>query len=323
MKSRKLISLFDDCSDKPLFIVSDAPPSSCNFRCPYCFYHKSIGFEAYSEQFENWKSAMSTALEKIKRPLYLCIGPRGDPMEVVEWWPEYRKIAMHPNVKRAAFVSNLSKPIAPLIDGIDPNRIGVTGTIHPTQWKDKDHGFAQFVDNVMHLKNIGAAIVLNYVLAPYQISEYMRYKNFFEEREVPVTCNLFRGTYKGKVYPESYTQEEWSLAKENMSDIPYYYEFQSRLADPFGRLCTAGRHAINMEADGSVYPCYFVRTKFGSIFDDQLFLLDEDIECSSHICECKWSIPLQRELVSGYRHVGNIHQIVKRPDGETGDNPFS
>ncbi len=316
------INVFADTTDQPLFIISDAPPSSCNYRCPYCFYHRSIGFEPFEDQFQSWIRAMRAALDRIRRPLYLCIGPRGEPVEVERWWPVFREVLSHAHVRRAAFVSNLSRPIAPFIEGLDPERIGVTGTIHPSQWKDKELGFAAFAENVAYLHRIGVKIVLNYVLTPYQIDDYPRYKAYFEERGVPVTCNLFRGVHKGKEYPESYSPDEWAIVKRHMSDIPYDYLFQSKERSPLGNRCTASRHAINMEADGSVFPCYFVRERLGSIFDEELMLLDENMVCSAQECVCKWSIPLQEEYVRDYRHVGNIHQIVRRPAGEIGTNPF-
>lgn len=320
------VDLFADDRDLPLFIVTDAPATTCNYRCPYCSYFRSgevlATLPMYEADFERWVRALRTALTRIRRPLYLCMGPQGEALEVPGWWPVFREALSFPSVRMAAFVSNLSKPMAPFVEGLDCSRIGVTASIHPTQWRSAEQGLAFFTEQVLYLRNAGVKIIVNYVLTPYQLRDFPSYRRHFEALGIPVTCNVFRGEHKGKLYPEAFDDESLALMREYMAELPSVFDYQSRRLSPFGVACTAAQHAINLKTDGSVFPCYFADHRLGSIYDERLPIYDEPFTCTASQCICKWSIPLMVDNVRDYVCVGNIHQILRRPAGQVGTHPF-
>lgn len=309
-----------------LFLMTDSPPTTCNYRCPYCFFNDKtqggMGFLKLQPEYELWAEVIQTAVAKIQRPLMLSIGPRGEALAIPPWWDLLRKLCALEKVRSVAFVSNLSLPIAPHLTGIDLHKIGLTATLHPSQYRDPERDFNAFFGQVSWLREHGVRVVVNYVLTPDQIPHFHIYRARFREIGVTMTANLFRGTFNGKLYPDSFTSEELRVAREYLKDVPYIYEYQSHAISPYGHSCTAGRALVFLENDGAVFNCNFARERLGSIYDDQLFVFDENCQCSSTRCECKWTIPLQEEFVHDYVAVGNIHEFRRRPPGEIGVHPF-
>jgi len=319
----KKINIFEKADDRPLFIECDCPATVCNYRCFYCFVPANVGgFFPFENEFNQWKKTVQTVVSKIKRPLILSMGPSGEPLVQPEWWKVFRRIIEKPNVKMATFVTNLSLPIKPLLNGIDPHKIGMTATLHPTEFKDSEKDFNFFLEQADYLREIGVEIAVNYVLVPSQIPDFPRYRKIFADHGIVMTANLFRGTWKEMAYPESYTKYELEIIKEYLADLPFIYDYQSHTLSPYGNRCTAGRFALNINFDGSIFPCYFVAQRLGSVFDDALNIYEENFICTSRVCECKWTIPLQEHIVEEYKGLGNVHGIRKRKDNIKGVHPF-
>lgn len=324
-RSVKRVNLFEAGSEL-LFLATDSPPTSCNYRCPYCFFNAEtqggFGFLPLASEYDLWAEVVQLAVQKIQRPLMLSISPRGEALVLPRWWDLLRSLCSYDKVKSVAFVSNLSRPIARHLSGIELSKIGLTATLHPSQYRNPERDFNAFFDQVAWLKAQGARVVINYVLTPDQLPHFHIYRARFESIGVNMTANLFRGRSNGKEYPQSYSEEELTIAKEYLKDVPSIYEYQSHAISPFGHRCTAGRAVIFLENDGGVFNCNFARERLGSVYDDHLFAFGENCLCSSTKCECKWTIPLQEELVRDYVAVGNIHEFRRRPRGESGIHPF-
>ena len=317
----KRIDIFKEKKEGSLTVVFDCPSKICNYRCPYCF-HQPAGFNHDQKEFLQWQQLLDVILAKIKRPLYLVIGPCGEPLVLPEWWPVVRNILKMTNVKTLCFVSNLSVPIANFMDGIDASKIGVKASLHPTQYKDdKDLHF--FIDQAIYLKNAGAHIVVNYVLAPYQLKDFPKYRNMFNKVGIQFTANVCREIYDGKVYPESYTEEELDLMKGFLSSEPFIFDYQSHRKNPLGEPCAAGKDCIYVTLDGSVYNCVFDKQKIGSLLDEELPIYAQNCLCGSNVCECHWSIGLMEHVYRRYKkpHFPIIGYTL-RDHGEIGKHPY-
>ena len=320
------MDIFSDSGSAPIFLMTDAPPRSCNYRCPYCFWNKRTqngsGFLPDRDEFARWSTALRTAVEKIKPQLMVSMGPRGEALIIPKWWPLFKWVASRENVTSVSFLSNLSRRIEPYFEGVEMRKVGITATLHPTQFKDHDRDLAAFIDQVKWLKNSGARVVVNYVLTPDQIGAFPAYKKYFSDIGVTMTANLFRGLWGGAIYPEAFSAAELETIREHLSDVPFIYEYQSHLMHPRGNPCTAGRFLIFMESDGQIFNCNFAHEHMGSVFDDRLEVYTENRPCTASKCECKWTIPLQESFVRNYVGVGNIHEFKKRKAGEIGEHPF-
>ena len=320
----KKIDIFKKEDETPLFIECDCPSSICNYRCPYCFLPKNLGgYFSAEKEFKLWKKTLLALLRKVKRPMILSIGPYGEPLVQRKWKKVFRYVVKKSNVRMVTFVTNLSLPIRLLLKGINPEKVGIAATLHPTQFKDGTEDFDFFLEQAIFLKEVGVKFIINYVFIPYQLPDFLEYRKIFNEHGITVTGNLFRGTWNGKNYPDSYTDEELEMIKVFLKETPFIFDYQTHSLVPRGNKCTAGRFALNVNYDGKVFPCYYLPETLGSVFDKELYINDCSIICSSNICECKWTIPLQEEIAKKYRCVGNVHDIRKR-DGLSDDSvhPF-
>lgn len=312
-------NLFEKGDGLPIIILSPAPSRTCNYRCEYCFNHDH-GFTKNDRAMDSWSKAVLTAVEKIPRPLHMSMGAMGEPLGMKKWLSTAIKVLEYSHVKRVAFVSNLSINPAKVIPNLDPSRIGVLATLHPSEFKDYEKDLATFLNRVAYLKGSGVSIAVNYVLIPDQLERFRSYRETLQDLGVPMICNMLRGPYRGKTYPEAYSAEEYELAKSCHDKMPFVFDYQSHEKNPYGIRCVSGRWGFQLEFDGTVYNCDFARQRLGSIFDDKLMARSENCFCTATKCESQVMIGMIEDVAANYKMEGNMHYFTKRT--KKGVNPL-
>ncbi len=308
-----LNNLFEMGDGLPLIIMSPAPARTCNYRCEYCFNHDH-GFTKNDLAMDSWSKAVLTAVDRIPRPLYMSMGAMGEPLAIKKWVDTVTKVLKQSHVKKVAFVSNLGIDPVKVISDLDPPRIGVLATLHPSQFKDYEKDLATFFDRIVHLKNIGVSIAVNYVLIPGQLDRFYAYRETIQSLKVPMICNVLRGPYHGKDYPEAYSREEYELAKACHDMTPFVWDYQSHEKNPYGIRCVSGRWGFQLEFDGTVYNCDFARQRLGSIYDDKLMVRSANCFCTANRCESQVMIGMIEDVVKDYKMEGNMHYFFMRAD---------
>ena len=271
---------------------------------------------------ENWCEVILKAVERIPRPLILSMGAMGEPLVMPKWRETALKVLSYPHVQRIGFVSNLTIDPKDFVSQVDPERIGMLASLHPSEFKNPDRDLAQFLERIKYLKDKGVSIAVNYVLIPDQTKDFYKYKTLLAEIDVPLISNILRGPFRDKMYPEAYTEEEINTAKECQSEIPFIYAYQSHEKNPYGIRCVAGHWTFHLEFDGTVYDCDFARQRLGSIHDDKLMLRSKNCFCTATECESQVMISFMEDVVKDYRVQGNMHHFDKRKDGEVGEHPY-
>ena len=125
-------------------------------------------------------------------------------------------------------------------------------------------------------------------------------------------CNVLRGPYEGKIYPEAYSDEEFKAARSCHSHTPYMWDYQSHEQSPFNKRCVSGRWGFQVDFDGTVYNCPYSRQKLGNIFDESLMVYDENCHCTSTVCESQCVLSMLGEITENYRMNSDSHTFVKR-----------
>ena len=169
-------NLFESADGNPIMIISPAPARTCNYRCEYC-YHHDYGFHKNTEATERWSDAILTAVTRIRRPIRLSAGAMGEPLFIPKWRETALKILERENVLSLAFVSNLTHDVEKFVERVDPNRIAVMASLHPTQFKDHDRDWNAFLGRLAYLKKAGVSVVVNYVLTPDQVNKFVEYRS--------------------------------------------------------------------------------------------------------------------------------------------------
>jgi len=315
------VDLFEPGDGRPICIISPAPSRTCNYRCEYCYHHEH-GFTKNAQATESWRKAALTAVAKIPRPLMLSMGAMGEPLFIPLWRQTAVDLLRHDNVRRLSFVSNLSIDPASFLEEADPARIGVVASLHPSEFKDVESDFQTFLTRLIWLKERGASLVVNYVLTPSQIADFTGYRQILRNHGIPMTSNILRGPFRGKMYPEAYTRDELATIRAFYDEAPFIYDYQSHLKDPFGSRCTSGRYVFHLEFDGTLYNCHFARQRLGSIYDQKLMVRRENGFCTARKCESQTTIGVREDVVRRYRMAGNMHYFAPRLEGDEGENPF-
>lgn len=314
-------NVFQTQSGVPLLVACNCPIGACNYRCHYCYLdHEGRNRKAEREAFARWEKVLERVVA-IPRPLILAIGTSGEPLVIPPFWEVLRRLSPLPNVRAFWFPTNLSRPIEPLLAGIDVGKIGITASLHPSQFKDPQQELDLFLQRGRWLYEHGGDVVVNFILTPDQIPFYWKYHQVVSSAGLDMTANVFRGEYLGLPYPESYTQPQREIIEEILGDELFVLEYMSG-KDCFGMPCTAGRDAITVELDGTVYNCPFAREKLGSIFDPDFSIYAENGRCTTNWCKCHWSIGLMEPIVARYRRTRNIFRFERRLPGERGEHAF-
>jgi MoaA/NifB/PqqE/SkfB family radical SAM enzyme len=304
-------NLFEEGDGRPITLICPAPSRACNYRCEYCYHHEH-GFDKNRAEMEIWEKAILTAVERIPRPLKFSMGTMGEPLFTPAWREVVYKILDYDHVQLVAFVSNLSHDLEDFFARVDGRRIGVMASLHPTEFKDHDRDLAIFLERISQLKELGVSIVVSQVLTPDCLENFNWYREMIKARGIPVAGHILRGPYRGKMYPEAYSEEEIAKARSCCDDAPFIYDYMSHALNPFGNRCTSGRYGFFMEYDGNVYNCHFARQKMGSIFDPVLWVRDENGFCTSQVCECQTTIGFQEKIDSQFITKNSLHHFEKR-----------
>lgn len=321
--STPTVSLFEHASDAPLLVACNCPWTLCNYRCHYCYLdHDGRRAQAEELAFDQWEHVIDRVCE-IPRPLYLAAGTDGEPLTSPRFWQTLRRLTAHDHVKGIWFPTNLSRPIERMAEGVDVSKLGLTASLHPTEFENHDRELSQFLDRCRWVIDNGGDVVINFILTPQHIPLFPLYRYIARQREIPMTANVFRGEHEGRAYPEAFSTQEHAAMREYFSDRPFVYEFMSGRSSR-GVECTAGRDSIHVDATtGAVTNCQFAREPMGSIFDPHFQIRSKTSACSADWCKCHWTNGLISSAAQRYRRTRGIFHFEARPEGDVGSNPFA
>jgi MoaA/NifB/PqqE/SkfB family radical SAM enzyme len=267
---------------------------SCNYRCPYCWWHnrwddlgKRNVYPGTDKLIEVWKRIHDKYGEA-----HISIAG-GEPTIYPDFWQFIEKLLKYHRVNIA---TNLSGDIDYLLndmnDGELLKRLTVGCTFHPL-FADIN----QFTSKVKKILDKKVTLSFNYLPYPPQIKEIPKLKEKFREFGVEFLITTFWGTYNGKQYPQSYTDEELSIIDPILATRKGE-KFQTKPVVTKGKLCNAGRTYGIIHPNGEVLRCGGGSWKgesiiIGNIFDDNFSLADEPKPCDSEFCPCnEWAMLL-------------------------------
>jgi MoaA/NifB/PqqE/SkfB family radical SAM enzyme len=269
----------------------------CNFKCPYCFFtvhgwdelRLKTGQPRSPDVVE--KAWQRTAERYGCSHLYI---EGGEPFLYPSFYDIVSRISKHHLIH---ITTNLSQPLDEFVNGVNPEKVACNATYHP-QFMD----CAVFARQVLRLRQAGFSCDVCYLAHPQQLREMLNFKRYFREREIEMTVIDFWGEYRGKRYPQAYTDEErrycryvarWDGGRENAPEQPGSASAAPAFSpDPrrsLGRNCGAGSDYAVIEVDGTAHPCGQVRDiSMGNIFaEGGITLLDAPLRCSAAYCTCE------------------------------------
>lgn len=268
----------------------------CNFNCTYCsiINPKKIrkamrGAKRILKRSSNAKYNLYTELDGVlerfketgKKFTFGITG--GEPLIYPNIIEILARIVACDDFK-IALDTNLSiRKIDRFIDAVPPEKVDyIFAGLHIADRERIFGNIDTFLDNIVLLMNNGYNVDVNYVMYPPLFERIDRDYKHCLEHGVTISLKKFKGEFRGKVYPESYTEEEKNIL---LKYSPTYNneEFWSR--NFFGRKCNAGKNLIRIKSNGDVTRCAGDNTLLGNIFTG--FKLYETAKpCVLKTCPC-------------------------------------
>jgi len=247
--------------------------SICNYRCSYCGDCRT-GMQPV------WDvgSIVNTLTATEKK---WCIGITGGEPFTYPGFVSICKKLTDADI-RIQIDTNLSlhKPVTDFIRTIPQSHVESFYISLHIEQREAHNGTHQFIDHINTLKKHGFSFTVNYVLDPRLLYRFEKDVLFFERQGILLHAKPYRGIYRGRLYPEAYTQNERTLIKNSNPDAFRETLFYSR-----GITCAAGQQMIRLWPDGTISRCVADKTPMGNLTNG-VSLNKNPTPCKMPYCSC-------------------------------------
>ena len=246
----------------------------CNLECNYCIAGIRYVSEIFTKTYPINISALINTLNDSNK-IYRFDFTGGEPFLVsnmVELCIELTKkhfIAINTNLT--------SKKVKEFAEKINPERVLFINASCHIKELERTNLLSRYIHNFLLCKNRGFNIGAIEVGYPPLLKEVDKYKKKFLEKGIDLTFSPYQGNYKGKFYPDSYSEKELKIFGLTEKDINQFYQY--------GKLCNAGYNVGIIHPNGDIRYCFYVNKSFGNIYEGFKFK-DKLIRCPFKFCVC-------------------------------------
>lgn len=243
--------------------------STCNYRCDYCFLSdEALGAKV---QVQATPAEWRAAFDRTGKTWLLHI-TGGEPSH----YPDFVELcAALTERHEISLNSNLTgRAILDFAERIDPAKVSfINAGLHPAE-RARRNGLDVFMRHAEALKRRGFPLMVTVVATPEVLYRFDELVTQLVPLGVVPFPKLMQGTQNGRLYPDSYTEEEralfrrHSLAAERRNpqlfgpkrvrpsiDPTLGRDHLARTPDYRGQLCTSGQEFVMIRSDGDVVRC--------------------------------------------------------------------
>ena len=239
----------------------------CNYKCPYCYYSYSPKAENYFwGTTEEWRDAFKRSFGNQKLIFYLAFG---EPTLGEAFYNIVKMIEEEPKWS-LRITTNLSQNLERLVNTrlAKEGRLNINASFHPTQV-----GIEIFLDQVLYLRKHYIEVPIVYVMWPPYLKRFESDFKVFNDHNFLVHIRRFKGIYKGKYYPKSYTDEERQFIARYCDDATIKYMLNEDQNIIFDRRTYSGFHFFIVDCTGNIgydSNCFSIYTKYRTVFGNIL-----------------------------------------------------
>jgi len=185
--------------------------------------------------------------------------------------------------------SNLTPPeIRTFGETIDPrNVLEICGSLHIKEL-ERLRLLDTYIENYTRLKEKGFHVRAQAVAYPGSFREVEKYRSYFKEQGIRIEFVPFRGRYRWKQYPKSYSEQDIEIfgfgtlqnANADVSDDNIIRCFYQK-----GRICNAGYNVGVVFPSGHAQTCFLMDQSLGNVFSNIEFK-NHLIKCPFQYCSC-------------------------------------
>ncbi|HRY28523.1 MAG TPA: hypothetical protein P5079_00645 [Elusimicrobiota bacterium] len=286
---------------------------SCNYRCPYCFMatdpihtFRKNSYPALDQLVGVW--------ERMYRLYGSCVLKisGGEPFIYPHFVELLEGLSAHHFLD---FSSNLSWDVRGLIGRLPPRSVHIDPSFHPGFYKDIE----EFAEKCLLLKKQDSLGSVHIVAYPPFLQKMRGYKEVLQRKGLDIVFLPFRGRYRDKQYPESYSPAEKELLRDlarsnrdetknppaasappaaakpfiekvNEQYFSWFVENKNAPGPQGGRLCWQGARYGKIYSNLDVYRCCTREDSpelyVGNLLDPEFRLLDGPRPCPMTDCAC-------------------------------------
>jgi len=277
---------------------------SCNYDCPYCWFHG--GWETYLGKAvilspKEWGSHWARFNER-HGPAHIEIAG-GEPFT----YPGFADIlAMLAERNTLSVSTNFAWDPSEIAGRVDPAKVGFSCSFHPKFAPSAD----AFAEKVLRLRKAGFHATATIVAYPPYLKRLVDWNDSFFSRGIHLTVQPFRGYWRGRYYPVAYTAAArrmfaWFIDGEYLRYYPpdvifaatsafstldgkkqrTMTDYQLDLKSTLGRLCNSGRLYGRLQFNGDMQRCS-QGGYVGNFLSGDFCMCDEAQPCQFSTCEC-------------------------------------
>lgn len=241
--------------------------SLCNYKCPYCYYFYSPKAENYFfGNIQEWHDAFKKSFGNQKLIFYLAFG---EPT-LGEAFYNVLKMIEEKSKWSLRITTNLSQNLERLINTrlAKEGRLYINVSFHPTQIS-----IEKFLEKALYLRKHNLEAPIIYVMWPPHLKRFESDFKVFNDHNFLVHIRRFKGIYKGKYYPKSYTDEERQFIARYCDDATIKYMLNEDQNVIFDRKTYSGFHFFIVDCTGNIgydSNCFSIYTKYRTIFGNVL-----------------------------------------------------
>ncbi len=274
--------------------------SSCNYGCPYCFYSSKDDSATLFLSPRDWGIIWRNIYKKYGRCRISVAG--GEPSVYPEFPGVISAIAGAHSVEVS---TNLSFDPEKLAGKVDPGMLTLNAGFHPLY-----AGFGDFLEKAGKFSAAGFRLTVSHVAYPaHNLEKIKEYMKEFNRAGIPFIVQPFRGVFRGRRYPDSYSEDEREILRE-AAETEQPLDERVKVSRPPGaassedvnralrrhnllkrknlhKKCRMGQMYAKVYPDGSIYRCCAPDArKMGHIADPGFRLYGTPQSCESLECCC-------------------------------------
>ena len=185
---------------------------------------------------------------------------------------------------------------------VDPARVHYINAALHCDERLKKHSLDAFIERVSRFAARGFNMLVSSVMTPAMTDAISELQTHFEARDLFIIPKAMRGWYEGRLYPDSYTDDERTLIRDHLSEARQRYtsvvarmgqaptinmltdeRFLNRIRNYRGMLCASGVKFVQIEPNGGVLRCGSGQ-RLGNILMKDVRLLDAPKRCDTSYC---------------------------------------
>lgn len=245
--------------------------ASCNYSCSYCPFAKrrddraALATDAAAlQRFCHWLSTQS------QHEFAIMFTPWGEALVRRYYQQALIELSQQANICRIVVQTNLSARLDWLAQAAT-ERVQLWATYHPQQVK-----LADFITQCLRAQDFGVSLSVGVV---GRLPEHAAAISALREA-LPPELYLWINAYDDD--PEQYSAEQIAWCEA----IDPWFRHNLHHYPSLGQPCRAGHEVLSIDAEGTAYPCHFIRQPLGNLYAPGFLDSLYPRRCTQETCGC-------------------------------------